>query len=368
MGRGIILMTALPPTRGHGHLIRWGYELCKQTGRELHVIVGTQPSEPMGKERYAAISDFCRNLVDGSPIVSEWIRVHWQNEEIQQYPSGPDDEAFWGKWCGRLNDIVSYRNSLNAINGGDIIISSETYGAELSKRLGCRSIVVDAAREVIDVNATRIRTRPFYHSDEMLSEFIPYVQKKVTIFGAESTGKSTLLKTLSQHQVCNYSLPEYARGYLESLSSPEVTEDRMEDIVVGQYATLSSVLKQPDAFSVCQDTDLLTTIGYYRMYFPNYNSLKGYHMALDLFKRSKADLYLMLLSNIPFESDPLRYGGDVRQGNDEFWEDLLKEFGCRYKIIAWQYQMEKVNDALRWITEFYNENPLWGFKRDKANG
>lgn len=361
-------MTAMPPTKGHGHLIRWGYEYCERSGRSLTVIVGTQPSEPMGEERYAAVSAFCRNLVADYPKGTPGIRVVHQYEEIQQYPSGPDDEQFWQKWCGRLNDIVSYRKLTDPVLGRDIIISSESYGAELAKRLGCQSVVVDPKREVTGgLNATRIRQRPWFHADEILPEFLPYVQQRITIFGAESTGKSTLLEGIHKNHVVNYTIPEWARTYLESLSSPEVTEDRMEQIVLGQYATMESTRKLSGAFSVAQDTDLLTTIGYYRMFFPNHLELKGYRLAVDLFHKSKSDLYLMLLSNIPFTPDPLRYGGDERQGTDEFWENLLKEFECRYRIIPDPYQMEKIIRATRSITELYNENPIWGFKRDKAD-
>ena len=37
--------------------------------------------------------------------------------------------------------------------------------------------------------------------------------------------------------------------------------------------------------------------------------------------------------HIPFEADPLRYGGTVRESKTQFWVDLLEEFGCKYHVV-----------------------------------
>ena len=68
---------------------------------------------------------------------------------------------------------------------------------------------------------------------------------------------------------------------------------------------MTNVNKTYGNFAIVQDTDLLSTIGYYRIYNKDYKSLLGYKRALQLFERSKSDLYIMPLSNIPFTPDPL---------------------------------------------------------------
>ena len=47
----------------------------------------------------------------------------------------------------------------------------------------------------------------------------------------------------------------------------------------------------------------------------------------------RSDLYLITPSNITFERDPLRYGGDERQSSDEFWIKLCEEFDLPYHVL-----------------------------------
>ncbi|MNV84432.1 hypothetical protein D3C71_1783050 [compost metagenome] len=38
-------------------------------------------------------------------------------------------------------------------------------------------------------------------------------------------------------------------------------------------------------------------------------------------------------SGIRFTPDPLRYGGEIRESTDQFWIDLLEEYGCNYYVV-----------------------------------
>jgi hypothetical protein len=60
-------------------------------------------------------------------------------------------------------------------------------------------------------------------------------------------------------------VPEWAREYLETVG-PEVTQEKMRDIVEGQYAlqkTAANLYNKPFVF---QDTDLYSTLGYHRLW------------------------------------------------------------------------------------------------------
>lgn len=348
--KATILMTAMPPTVGHGYLITWAANYCRAKGiRELNVVVGTQPSEPMCTERFTAIKQFCRTV----PFVGYMVTHHF-HKECQQQPHGPDDTQFWKDWRDNLNAITT-------MGPDDILISSEDYGAKVAAALGCSSIVCDPYREIVRTKATRIRQNPLSRINEILPEFLPYVRKTVTIFGAESTGKTTLAKSLSPDGLFVH---EWARPYLETLPSPETTPERMEEIVYGQYAAQMAAKQVKGGHSaIVQDTDLLSTIGYYRILCKDYEALRGYRRCIELFKLTKSDLYLMPLSNIPFEEDPLRYGGRVRQGSDEFWEELLKEFDCKYVRISETSREFRKRVSCDLIDREFWTSPIWGFER-----
>lgn len=363
---GLILMTAMPPTKGHGHLIRWAKEYLSahspKTWNVLYVLVGTQPSEPMPYERYTAIDKFCQSLRRGDET-TEVKAVHF-HKEVQQQPKGPDDHKFWEDWKQNIKETVYQSTSITHDRRihDSIIFSSEDYGAKLAEVLGCQHVPVDPNRELVDVKATKIRNDFWGYSDDLLPEFLPYVQKTFTIFGAESTGKTTLAKIMGKStRQCQF-VHEWARPYLEYLPSPETTNERMEVIINGQYAAQMSA-KTTGKLLIVQDTDLLSTIGYYRIYCEWYENLSGYKKCIELFRKTKSDHYFVLPSDIPFEKDPLRYGGDKRESTDEFWINLLKEFECEYTVTRGSLAER---GATFWATydNLILDQKLWGFQRE----
>ena len=48
--------------------------------------------------------------------------------------------------------------------------------------------------------------------------------KKIVIIGPESTGKTTLTKSLAKHYNCQF-VTEYAREYIDNLNRPYVEDD-----------------------------------------------------------------------------------------------------------------------------------------------
>jgi len=351
--KALVLVTALPPTIGHANLIRWASNYMKAFGGHLNnvnVLVCTQPDEPMCFERFLAIGDFARKFDN--------VNVKFLYAKMPQYPKGEDLE-FWNTWTKEITRRVGKI---------DIVISSETYGDKLARSLSAKNVVADINREMVQASATDIRKRPIIYYDTLLPEFKYRVKKVVTIFGADSCGKTTIATDLA----CNGFVNEYARPYLESLDDKTVTDDKMMDIVKGQYIHQVTAKKAIDYPYVIQDTDLLSTIGYYRLYNPKgYESLEGYKLAVKLFKQSKSDLYVLMPDDISFEPDPLRYGGNKRESNDAFWLDLLKEYDCNYIYAKdapsperWVRRCYIVNQ----ICDLYTKQSIFTYKREREDG
>ncbi len=170
----------------------------------------------------------------------------------------------------------------------------------------------------------------------------------VTIIGAESTGKTTLSRDVSAHCDSEW-VPEFARPYLET-TCEDVTNDAMNAIWVGQRALQHEALKSQRPL-IIQDTDLFATVGYWQL--PHVTARLGScpQRLIDDAVRLSSDLYLITQSVIPFEQDPLRFGGDVRESADSYWKELCDTYHLPCAVIHSSTRADRLDDALTIINE-----------------
>jgi HTH-type transcriptional repressor of NAD biosynthesis genes len=313
MPNAIVLMTALVPTVGHKYLIDFAHNLVGPVNK-VHVILGTMDREPIaGKLRYEAISNTYKNNPD--------VIVHQLHGDVPQEPIEHPD--FWAIWRDLVLNFVD-------VQPDDYFVASELYGMDMANVLGCQFMPCNRYRETIPVKGTDVRQNLKGNFDQILPSFQKHIRKTITIFGAESCGKTTMTRWLAK-ELNGHFIPEWAREYLETVGA-EVTDERMRAIIHGQYA-LQKTAKN-DLFNkpfIFQDTDLFSTVGYYRLWgggTDQDNDLVEYYA-----KQTKSDLYIVMNDQIPFEEDPLRYGGNVRESKTQFWIDLLEEYGCTYHVV-----------------------------------
>lgn len=328
MNTAWVIMTAMPPTKGHANLIRFAASLGAS---ETKVMVSSQPHEPWPTERFLAIREFARK-------VSSSIEVIWLDQTVQQDPEGP---GFWEYW-----DAVVQKQGFEP---GDLWVTSEPYGATLAARNDGIFIPFDPKRELLNIKATPIREKPHQHFDEILPEFQPYIRKTITFFGAESTGKTTLSREVADSELVNgHWVYEYARPYLETVG-PEITVKAMEEIWMGQLAAQRVAQTWTDKPFVVQDTDLFSTVGYWMQ--PHWTDTLG-PVPEQLIKDAvdnASDLYLIPKSNIPFEKDDIRYGDGVRESPDEFWIGIAERFGLRYHILESPVHFHRYSESINFM-------------------
>ena len=344
MTQAYVLMTALPPTFGHLDLVKFAGHLDVS---KVVLFLNTQPSEPMVLERAQALNQALNalNQVSGTPT----YRLEWQNEDTPQDPN-EDPEDFWANWVGNLHRY--------GFKDGDYIVASEEYGVELAKRANGVFMPFDPDRWSRYTKGTSARNAPFTKGgwDQILPEFRKYLQKKVTIFGAESTGKTTLTKTLSDAywdiNVPTTKLFEWARPYLEMIG-PEVTYDKMLSIWEGQLALQETAYENVLAPLVLQDTDLYTTLGFWEDWEPE---TAPDMLAADA-QETESDLYIITPSNIPFEHDILRYGGDERQTSDQYWIDFCEKYELNYVVLTENSLADRIGEAMDHISSLLT-NPI----------
>jgi HTH-type transcriptional repressor of NAD biosynthesis genes len=330
-------MTALPPTKGHLNLVEFAADMAREADGETHVIVCTQPDEPFAHERWFAILDHFRD--------DPTVKVHHLHRKLEQNPAAP---GFWDMWVR----IMTQEYDMKA---GDFFVTSEPYGKTMADLTGAIFMPYDPNRELYYTKATLIREKPTKYFSDVAPEFQPHLMKRVTVFGAESTGKTTLSKELS-YEANGHWLFEYARPYLETAGNV-ITPESMTAIWRGQAAIQAHGERMRDKPWVIQDTDLFSTIGYWES--PDWIQKLGpvpdglIKDAIEL----KSDLYLITSSNIPFEKDPLRYKSDqgVREQSDEYWIKIAEKYALNYRVITSNDRQYRVAQAMDFMDAEFDE-------------
>jgi NadR type nicotinamide-nucleotide adenylyltransferase len=337
MRKAFVLMTALPPTKGHLHLVQF----ASQVADIVEVDICTQSYEPRDVQRVVALKRATASLSN--------VEIRHYGIDFEQNPEAP---GFWDMWVGLLRSW--------GFQEGDLIVASEDYGNKLAALLGGKYMPYDPEREILGAKATAIRDNLYLQFDQLLPEFQPFVRQTVTIFGAESTGKTTLSKELARALNGHY-LMEWARPYLEHVRN-EITVDTMTDIWKGQAALQRSSYWLEDKPFIFQDTDLFSTVGYWNFWMPD-TLPKG--LIRDA-KLLKSDLYIITQSNIPFEADPLRYGGDKRESDDQYWIDLCEQYELPYVVLTSDDKVARLSAAGRNAVGIFHKNnrDLINYKRE----
>jgi HTH-type transcriptional repressor of NAD biosynthesis genes len=318
-------MTAMPPTTGHLQLIQFANTLADDG---VVVIACTQPHEPMAGERIDAL----RHAVQHHGLRA--VRIKHYAKAIEQNPAAP---GFWEMWENLMQRF--------GVTHNDYIVASEPYGQRLAEITGAQFFPYDIGRSINTAKGTRVRENPRDNFSDILPEFQPYLRPVITVFGAESTGKTTLSRQLAAELDAHW-LFEYARPYLEHTIN-EITIRSMTAIWKGQLALQRHAKDLHHKPYVVQDTDLFSTVGYWQ--FPHWQSTIGPcpgRLIADAIAL-KSDLYIVTRSNIPFEQDPLRYGGDVREGSDAYWIDICQRYELPFIVLDSNDPAARLDQALQ---------------------
>lgn len=354
-------MTALPASEGHIQLVNWAtYFGCEA----VYVMICGTKNDPIPlHKRVWAMQDAFKARCD--------VYIEGLNHNLPDYPEQFDGTVaeFDQLWVDKINNHLAGRiEGFTGLDENDFLIASDIYGARFAKNLGISFAPFDPNRELVKISGTKIRRDPFKNFKYIAPYLRHDMQRTITIFGAESTGKTTMTRKLAEKYNAPYTF-EWARPYLESLPSPEVTDERMQMIVRGQKALQHSALRHNEAPFIFQDTDLFSTLGYYRIYGG------GTKAEFELTKtdieiceeeaiRAASDLYIVMNSEIRFTPDPLRYGITKRESEDKFWIDILKEYGLKYHYVKATNQHAQEDEVQKVVEKFFlEEHPVFGFER-----
>jgi len=322
-----VLMKAMPPTKGHLHLIQFASRLAPK----VVVVIDTLEDEPYVGPRVTTIREAVKDF--HTPV--EVVHI---TDPISPDPNSP---GFWEEWKQIMLRVGA--------KPGDLVVGSEPYCKKVADLFDGKFYPYDPSRDIFTSKATDVRLHPDKFFSVILPEFQHYLRQTVTLFGAESTGKTTLSKHLAAAKNGHW-LMEWARPYLEMNGAPPITVEVMTDIWHGQRALQDHARFLIDKPWVFQDTDLFSTVGYW-----NFWNMKTPDLLKMQALSRKSDLYLITKSNIPFEQDPIRYGGDVRESDDQFWIDLAEQHCLNYRVLESADPNDRMQEAFAYLNEHWQE-------------
>jgi NadR type nicotinamide-nucleotide adenylyltransferase len=148
---------------------------------------------------------------------------------------------------------------------------------------------------------------------------------RVCFHGAESTGKSSLARTLAE-ELGAALVPEYGRIHAETVGTDFAMADLLAIAREQDRRSREAAAGAPPL--VLLDTDPLMTAAWAQMLFGD--------IPPELLAYDKAELYLLFAPDVPWEFDGTRFFGlhEARADFAAIAEKLLVEAGVRYATVA----------------------------------
>lgn len=332
---GLVLGKFYPPHAGHHHLI----DTAKASCDRLTVLV-----------MYATVESIPGQLRH------RWIAERHPDVHVvscrDDFPVDYGDPATWDLHMkgvfGAVPDPV------------DVVFSSERYGAELARRLGAEEVLVDLSRAAFPISGTAVRRDPRVCWPWLEPAVRAYLCRRIVVLGAESTGTTTLARSLAEHYETSW-VPEYGRGYSQAKTRAGRGADwAVEDFVViaaRQQAAEEAAARTAGPVLVC-DTDAIATTVFEELYLGATDPATS-HVAAS---RPPAALYLLTShEDVPFEDDGTRLFEDRRPWMTERLREILAAQGTPWLELhgAHDQRMVQATTAVdRLLTKWHFADPL----------
>lgn len=167
---------------------------------------------------------------------------------------------------------------------------------------------------------------------------------KVVVFGPESSGKSTLVKQLSQYYQCP-SVPEYSRIYAEEKLNQgrTLTKKDILPIALGQMNLENKYAKEADKI-LFYDTNLLET----KIYAEEIYEGQCPEDVTKCVGNSHYDLYILTNIDIPWHDDPIRSNMKEREKMYHIFKNTLINQALPHIIVSGN-EKKRFDDAIMMI-------------------
>jgi HTH-type transcriptional regulator, transcriptional repressor of NAD biosynthesis genes len=296
---GVVVGKFYPPHRGHRHLIDTA---VSQSDRVTVMVVDGRDEDPLATLRMA------------------WLR------ELH-----PDAEVILVPDIERDGDSVAWAHAAREAVGNetiDAVFDSEDYGVPWAKAISelqgseCRNVFV--GRGLVQVSGTQVRSDPARFWNYLDAPARGHYVKRVCVVGAESTGSTTLARSLAAAYATHW-VPEYGRDYtVEKFTIG--TGDRWLPsdflrIALEQNALEDRMAREAPVGIMFCDTDSLATAIWEEVYLGSTSD--AVWRAVDAHGSPYALHVLTDHVGIPWEDDGLRLGDQTRARMTSRFEEVL---------------------------------------------
>ncbi|MEL7025066.1 MAG: AAA family ATPase [Pseudomonadota bacterium] len=284
--RGLTLGKFLPLHEGHALLLRSAAKHC----HELTVLVGVASNDLYSfEQRERWILDLLEPVTTQTGTRVHVVRDPDPDPLVEKDAEGTvTDERYWTQW---LEQNQSHLANI------DLVFTSDRYGREIARRIGARWFPVDPDREVVAISGSQIRALMHQNFHAVCDVAKPDVAITVAVLGAESTGKSTLVKRLADLYQTRYA-PEWGRIISEAHS--ELTVSDFDAIVTMQDELITTAQRLGNGLCFV-DTEAITTA----LFAPIYLG-REHEASWQKAKQQQFDLYLVLDPSVPWIDDGTR--------------------------------------------------------------
>jgi len=303
--RGFILGKFMPPHAGHQFLIDTALAMTDETSV---LVCSTGGDVIPGALRFG----WMRAMATGARV------LHLDRAMPQEPKDHPD---FWAIWRAAILETLP--------EAPTHVFASEDYVFRLAEEFGARPVLVDPDREIFPVSSSAIRAAPPQHWNHIPREVRPFFQKRLTLLGPESTGKTTLASMLAD-ALATRMMPEYGRTY--DIAYKQGRNWQSDDLVelAQTHRAMRIAIAGLAGPLLIEDTDAVQTAVWSKFL------VGAVAPALEAIERATlADHYLLLAPDVGWVEDGVRYAGDpaTRKFFFEEAKGRLTRLGASYDII-----------------------------------
>lgn len=333
---GLAVGKFYPPHVGHHHLIETAVAECDE------VLVAV-----------------CYSSVENIDV---WDRILWladKHRTVRFFPVFDDSPVLYTEetWRYFLDALM---NGLDVMGfAPNVIYSGEHYAEDFAQRLtkrfpGAHTIIARKVdrNAVVAFSATQFRADPGRHWDYLAPATRAGLCKRIVICGAESSGTTTLAKSLAEHYQTTV-VPEYGRHFDWAVGKHH--EWKHEDflhIAETQKQWEDDLARESRNGLLICDTDEFATAMFHEVYL----NAKAPEV-IGLANESPADLYIVTdHEGVDFEDDGTRFNSGRREWMTQWMLDTLPGRVC----VSGDHnkRMQQAQDYIAEVLHWHIEDPI----------